>query len=200
MTRTEIINLFIEKNNYKSYLEIGVQNGKNFYAVKCENKTGVDPDPNSKAILYLTSDVFFERAKKLKQKFDIIFIDGLHHAEQVHRDIFNSLECLSKGGVIVLHDMNPTSEAMQKVPRVQTEWTGDCWKAFVHFRTAMPYKAYVIDTDYGVGIISKANQSKLKANAIELNYELFNEKRKEWLNLISTEKFLQVMNQPKKQK
>ena len=36
--------------------------------------------------------------------FDLIFIDGLHHYEQVKKDINNSLKFLKKGGVCIIDD------------------------------------------------------------------------------------------------
>ena len=38
----DIMNYLINSYNYKSYLEIGIQNGYTFTAVKCEYKIGVD--------------------------------------------------------------------------------------------------------------------------------------------------------------
>lgn len=193
MTRTEIINALILKHKYETYLEIGVQNGKNYHAINCTKKVGVDPEQNSKATVYLTSDEYFADAIKYRTKFDIIFIDGLHHHEQVYKDINNALACLSKGGTIVCHDMNPTTEAMQKVPRIQTEWTGDCWKAFVTMRTSpKALRMYVVDTDYGVGIIQRGKRSKkeiVNMNVYEMNYEMFTKYKQSWLNLISVEEF-----------
>ena len=62
----------------------------------------------------MTSDEFFEQNK---EKFDIVFIDGLHHSEQVYKDILNSLNILNEDGTIICHDMNPTEEFRQIVPR-----------------------------------------------------------------------------------
>lgn len=110
MTRTQIINNFIEKYNYKNYLEIGVQAGVNFRKVKCKRKVGVDPDKKSAATIKKTSDDFF---KDNQEKFDIIFIDGLHLQEQVIRDCINALKFLNEGGTIIWHDCLPTTEKMQ---------------------------------------------------------------------------------------
>lgn len=193
MTRTEIINHLIKKNNYTTYLEIGVQNGRNLHAVECKHKVGVDPDLNSKATIHVTSDEFFASNK---QKFDIIFIDGLHEAEQVLKDIENSLKALKKGGTIVCHDMNPTTEQMQQVPRIQTEWTGDCWKAWISLReNNSKINMFVVDADYGCGVIRKDKQKKLELLLTSNHYSKsfyghFNENRKRWLNLISVEEFL----------
>jgi hypothetical protein len=76
------------KISAKSYLEIGVSGGENFQKIRCENKVGVDPEPTSPATIFLPSDDFF---KQNKETFDVIFIDGLHHSDQVLRDINNSL-------------------------------------------------------------------------------------------------------------
>ena len=67
-------------------------------------------------------------------KYDIIFIDGLHHDYQVIRDIENSLNHLSDNGVIVCHDCLPFSEVMQRQEECYGEWTGDVWKAIAKFR------------------------------------------------------------------
>ena len=45
----------------------------------------------------MTSDEYF---KKFKDKFDLIFIDGLHHYNQVEKDIYNSLEILNDKRII----------------------------------------------------------------------------------------------------
>ena len=52
----------------------------------------------------MTSDDFF---RDNKEKFDLIFIDGLHETNQVDRDIENSLKFINKGGTILLHDCLP---------------------------------------------------------------------------------------------
>lgn len=181
--RTDIINQLITDNNYQSYLEIGVYDKINFNAVKCRNKTGVDPEPKVRASHVMTSDDFFASNKK---KFDIIFIDGLHHAEQVRRDIENGLKYLSPNGSIVVHDCNPTTEEMQHVPRIQGEWTGDVWKAWCKLRSRTDLKMFVYDCDYGVGVIQKGHQDRVRIP----NNATFNEfkiNRKEWLNLIPYE-------------
>ena len=46
MKRFDVINYFIEKNNYLNYLEIGVRDPNScFNKVKAAHKDGVDPDP-----------------------------------------------------------------------------------------------------------------------------------------------------------
>ncbi|WP_114748969.1 class I SAM-dependent methyltransferase [Pleomorphovibrio marinus] len=92
-SRTKIINEIFTKNNYRTYLEIGLGTGENFKSIISPLKIGVDPylpqiEINKNEKLYrMTSDTFFEN---LHNEFDLIFIDGLHIAEQVENDIINS--------------------------------------------------------------------------------------------------------------
>ena len=44
-SRSSIINHLISKFNLKSYLEIGVRDGRNFNIIKCPHKEAVDPQP-----------------------------------------------------------------------------------------------------------------------------------------------------------
>jgi len=189
MTRTEIINKLIEDNDYRTYLEIGVNNAVNINGVKVEYKTGVDPNPQVAnyypACNIETSDSFFERNEK---KFDIIFIDGLHEHEQVYKDISHALSCLSKGGTIVCHDMKPRSYEAQLVPRIQTAWNGDCWKAWLMFRATENFlKMFVVDTDEGCGVIQLGVQRTIED--YDLDYADFVDNQKELLNLITVNEF-----------
>lgn len=187
MNRTEIINSLIEKHNFKSYLEIGVESGANFFEVNCEDKTGVDPDETSQATIHKTSDDFFKTNKK---KFDICFIDGLHHADQVYKDAINCLKFLNEGGIVLFHDMMPNSEDCARVPRVQPTWTGDCYKAFVKLRTERKdMEMFVLGTDWGVGYMRKGDQKLLDLEGLEINYKNFDANRDNWLNLKSIEFF-----------
>ncbi len=184
-TRIDIINSFMDQRGYKSYLEIGVQKGKSFSEVRCKNKVGVDPDPESAATIKKTSDDFFKENKK---KFDVIFIDGLHESHQVIKDIENSLLILNDGGVIVMHDCLPTSKGMQEVPRIQRDWTGDVWRAFLHYRNRGDLFMCVVDTDFGCGIIKRGEQIPLSVTAPD--YEDFERNKKEWMNIIPVGEFL----------
>lgn len=187
MTRIDIINYFIKKYNYKTYLEIGVQAGVSFKAIELpiEDKVGVDPDLFSRATVYMTSDEFFEQNDKT---FDIIFIDGMHINDFVYRDINNSIKVLNEGGVILCHDMLPFDKDSQKVPRMTKRWTGDCWKAFARLRyERIDLQMSVINTDCGVGVIHKGKQ--LTYPVMVDDYNIFEINKKEILNLISIEEF-----------
>jgi SAM-dependent methyltransferase len=191
MDRLGILNSIATKNNVQSYLEIGVANGYTLKGVICKHKIGVDPDKNSAATLFITSDEFF---KNNKETFDLIFIDGLHHADQVKQDIYNALSVLNKKGVIICHDMNPYNEIMQRVPRQSAEWTGDCWKAWVELRASRDdLSMQVVDTDYGCGVIFRGKQELINVDC-ELSYENLEKNRKYWLNLITIQQFLDIIS------
>lgn len=200
MTRSDIINAIIQKFNYKSYLEIGVQNGVCFNKIKCEYKTGVDPSAIVRVNYPMTSDQFFldkEKGFVLKsdpEKYDCYFIDGLHEADQVLRDIRNALRYLSINGTIICHDMNPLTELAQRVPRETKVWNGDCWKALVVAGYQLPISFFTVNTDHGCSII-RPKDSKTKTNQLahisELSYKDLENNRKELLNLISVDEFKQ---------
>ena len=126
-TKEQLINQIIEVKGYSRYLEIGTQHGTCYNQIKCLNKFGVDPKPLKlyDGILIMTSDEFFKINDGI---YDLIFIDGLHEAEQALADLTNAASTLEYGGTILMHDMMPTSEITQEVPRRSKEWYGDVWK------------------------------------------------------------------------
>lgn len=194
MTRTNIINAIAKKIDAKSYLEIGTREGSNFDAIDVLMKVGVDPDPKAKAHFHCTSDEFFVYNR---DKFDLIFVDGLHHFNQVYRDINNALKVLNEGGYIVCHDMNPTSELMQRVPREVKQWTGDCWKAWAKLRTGRSDLAmFVVDCDFGVGVITRGSQKVINYPASKKwQYSDLEKDRNNILNLITVKQFEQWVQQ-----
>jgi hypothetical protein len=191
MKRTDIINHLIKKNNYKRYLEIGVRNpDENLNKITVEHKDGVDPAGNCN--YPIPSDDFFNQLD-IDVKYDIIFIDGLHLDYQVEQDITNSLKHLNQGGTIVMHDCSPIKEEHQVEEYVVGKtWNGTTWKAYVKFRmTDENLSMYVVDTDHGVGVITKGKQTLYPKSDV-LDFKLLNENRKEILNLITPENFLNL--------
>ena len=191
MERINIINSLIQKFDYKSYLEIGVSVGHTFRNVNCIKKVGVDPNgnPNYK----MTSDGFF---KINKDKFDIIFIDGLHIKGQVETDILNSLDILNENGIIMVHDCNPPNEKLQTdiSPKGGGPWWGSVWKAWASLRQKISdHEFIVVDTDCGCGIIRKGHNELLeKTENLDWNY--LDQNRNRILNLITVEEFKNKFN------
>ena len=199
MIRTDIINHLIEKYEYKSYLEIGVQYPQsNFFKVNAEYKTGVEPYPVTdllqKSIVELTSDMFF-KSLEADVKYDIIFIDGLHTREQCRQDIHNSLKHLNEGGCILVHDCLPTAEYQTSKEDNGREWTGDVWKAIVDIQYRKGIHASTIDTDWGIGYITQdyyTNELNLPDDAFytELDWETYATMRNGLLNIKTIEEWL----------
>lgn len=207
-SRTDIINYVLSQlNRDTSYLEIGVRDPRdNFNLIKADIKYSVDPGfefEENPVDFKKTSDDFFkglENGEFLTPdiKFDVIFIDGLHLAEQVDKDIFNALKYIKDDGFIILHDCNPPTEWHSRVANgffmtpANQFWNGTSWKAFVKWRLNPSLYSCCIDTDWGVGILSKKQnigEHLVDNNKFYYDYAVFDAHRVEFLNLINFEDF-----------
>ena len=142
--------------------------------------------------LRMTSDDFF---KKNNEKFDLIFLDGLHTHEQTIKDIDNSLEVLNNHGVVIIHDCLPKKIWNQIVPRVYGHWNGDVWKAIVHSRTYNHADTYTCIADHGLGIIFKRKNRdplELKKDFKNLKFSEYYHNHKKFMNPISYENLFSV--------
>ena len=156
MNRTIIINHLIEKYGLTRYLEIGVCNpSTNFNKIRCELKHGVDNglEYRKNPVTYrMTSDEFFQQWENGKLdlaknfKYDIIFIDGLHTAEQIDKDIKNALKHIKTKGFIVVHDCNPPTYEHQTEFNNGGAWNGTVWKTWIKY--VNQYKAARLDRDW----------------------------------------------------
>jgi hypothetical protein len=137
----------------------------------------------------MTSDHFFATQP---EPFDIVFIDGLHLEEQVDKDVFNSMAWLNPAGCIVLHDCNPLTEHMQRDDGSDGKaWNGTVWKSYVKLRSNPALSMYVVDTDHGVGVIQRGQQTSFQL--APLSYASLDANREEALNLISVSRFKELM-------
>lgn len=207
-TRTDILNHLAAAYGLQRYLEIGVQNPmQNFDKIICPYKVSVDPEPRASATFSMTSDEFFENEP---EKFDLIFIDGLHHSWQVLKDFMNAVGRLNAGGFIVLHDCNPQKEEHTIVPRqtASGHWNGDCYKV----AAKIPFPKVTVDEDNGccvvrlfdgkaapsiaialaaagVAAITAMFVNLQKGNVPLMSWQEFDANRKELLNLITWDEF-----------
>ena len=158
------------------YLEIGCDNNICFKSIPVINKIGVDPDRGGN--MKVTSDNFF---KNNKNRFDVIFIDGLHIYEQCRRDVINALKVLDKNGYIFLHDMTPRNWAEENVPRLKnTLWAGDIWKVAIELSKTKGIDFFVINADMGVGVLRQKEENIVYHDDFENLKDL---KFKDFLNL-----------------
>lgn len=149
--RHAFVNCAISKFDKPKYLEIGVHDNDLFNSIplKTDDKYGVDPVSGGN--YRMKSDEFFNQFNDLK--FDVCFIDGLHHYDQCKRDIINSINSLNKNGIILIHDLLPRSELEEKTPRMQGTWTGDIWKVAVELSSSKNCSFKIINNDCGIGVL-----------------------------------------------
>lgn len=113
MTHIEVLEAIAGCYGRPRYLEIGVGDGGCFRRVAefCSHATVVGTVHDMIVLDELArsgfdahtvgSDNFFA---VLRGPYDLIFIDGSHWEDQVHRDLVNSLEILAPLGTIAMHD------------------------------------------------------------------------------------------------
>lgn len=146
--RISIVNLLLARRPNSRYLEIGCDRNELFDSVIATDKVGVDPERGGTE--RLTSDAFFRRNGG--DRYDVVFIDGLHTYEQTRRDVVNALRCLGPGGWIGLHDMWPLDWLEEHVPRVSLGWTGDVWKVAFELARTPGIEFKLLKIDHGVGL------------------------------------------------
>ena len=183
--RWDLIEYLINKYSYSDYLEIGCDQDQLFSKIKIQNKVGVDPSNGGN--VRKTSDEFF---KENKNKFDIVFIDGLHTYDQVKKDILNSINCLKENGIVLVHDCMPDCLSKQAVPRYRMIWNGDVWKAIVDLRQREDLEIFTCEMDQGIGIIKKEKNTsilEIKKPARNLKFKDYYANYKKFLRVISVE-------------
>ena len=151
MERFEVVQSVLEMFEKPRYLEIGVNEGRTFHSLIADKKVGVDPnylfDIEEARSLHLnnqyivqTSDDFFSAHLDMMEKFDVIFIDGLHTFDQVLKDLLNSYAMLKDDGIIIIDDVIPR-DFISSLPSIEmmyamrqaensgdTTWMGDVYK------------------------------------------------------------------------
>ena len=185
--RWDLIEYLINKYKYSDYLEIGCDQDQLFSKVRIKNKTGVDPISGGN--IRKTSDEFF---RENKNKFDIVFIDGLHTYNQVKKDILNSINCLKEEGIVLVHDCMPDSLSKQAVPRYRMSWNGDVWKAIVDLRQNEYLETYTCKIDQGIGVIKKKRNSsilKLEKNIKDLKFKDYYKNYVKYLRVVDLKEF-----------
>jgi hypothetical protein len=210
--RYDIINYLLTLTENKRYLEIGVRNPADcFSRINATEKYSVDPGYESSenlASFKLTSDEFFSAIsdKSLmiaEAGFGVIFLDGLHLADQAYNDMLNCMRILASPGFLVVHDCNPPTvhharEDYHAISPAGPFWNGTTWKAFVNFRFSNPNRSFVVDTDWGVGVICKhltdANHDETDLENKFFEFNTFNNSRAAFLNLIEFGKLSEVLS------
>tara|TARA_R110000744_G_C19188449_1_gene543589 strand:- start:119 stop:802 length:684 start_codon:yes stop_codon:yes gene_type:complete len=175
--RKEIISHWARFIKATKYLELGLHDvDEVFNHIPCSIKHSVDINDQF-ANYTMSTDSFFYNLKNKKlnldedYKWDIIFIDANHLANFVKNDLINSLNHLSDGGMIFLHDVLPPNYGSQLE-------NGDCqtaWKVIPYILKHHP-ELHVCTTDErdgGFGIVFKNTLKDRKV--LSENYNIFYE-------------------------
>jgi hypothetical protein len=226
VNRIQVAQAALDTFENPNYLEIGVCTGESFIPMRAKRKWGVDPGYiiswkrrlkyavfsflgiKTENLYRMTSDDFFEKKKDMLKSLGVhvCFVDGLHTYEQALRDVLNALEDLKPGGIILMHDCNPITEAMAlpaasieavskaDIPGWNGAWSGDVWKAVVHLRSLYnDLNVFTLDCDTGIGVVSRGKpQTCLTYSQSDIDlmdYSFFAPRRKELLDLRSPEEF-----------
>ena len=179
--------------NECNYLEIGCHKDQNFNSIALNQKFKTGVDPAKGGTIRETSDAFFKSNKK---KFDVIFIDGLHHYLQCQKDIINSINAINDFGIIFIHDLLPRDWKIEHVPRCNVAWCGDVWKVAIELNKSSNVDFYIADIDSGVGcafVNKKSGYLDMSNELKNKNYQYFLDNIRE-CNLIHPDNLLDIIS------
>lgn len=176
----EIINYFVNKYGYKSYLELGLRDINNtFVHVNCVEKESVDINAYCGATHIMTTDQFFETVGKEKT-WDIIFIDADHEKTQVLKDFENSLERLNPNGTIIMDDINPTEDWL-----LTPQFCHNAWEAFAELSKRKDIEIHAVTPSFA-GFVRRGKQ-KPHSLEIESSFSFLNINRTKLVRPITFE-------------
>ncbi|MBW3019666.1 glycosyltransferase [Candidatus Woesearchaeota archaeon] len=220
--RTVVLDRIIGKNRQKTlFLEIGVKDGYILRNIIAKTIIGIGSDFNKINKNYysdkhsftkhgnyfyeMASNDFFEKRILKDKKIDVAHIEGTFEYKQVLRDIKNCLDNLNEGGVIVVngcnHNFNINPDNYKKSSDKNSNY--DVWKAIVYLRsTRNDLNIFTLDVDSGLGIITKGKPDSLLSYSNEeiemMDFDFFDKKRKELLNLKKWDNFLDFLKKRNK--
>jgi Methyltransferase domain len=160
-------------------------------------------------IHYKIADLDIEDAvtelKLSAHKVDICLVDALHTYDYTTRDLTCAYEIIPDGGVLVVHDCSPMTEAESSPIPTPYAWCGESYRSYLDFVLTRDDLDYcTVDIDYGCGLIFKNRtvdmvgpvEPKLVAewfdihNDDQLAFRFFSKNRAKLLRLISGRNFV----------
>ncbi len=144
-------------------------------------------------------------------RYDIILVDPYHTYRESLLDLRGAMCLLRPGGILVVHDCNPTDPKIASPNFVPGDWCGVTYQAFVDFVLGVRCAAYcTVDDDYGCGVVFGAGarvpeawRGARPAEALALDwtacrddddrrFAFFQRHRSALLNLVSVGRFQAV--------
>ena len=159
-----------------SYLEIGCRHGISLALSRCPS-LAIDPDfeitqalTAPTRIFRETSDAFFatrDLTALLGGTVDLAFVDGMHRADYVLRDILNLERHANHRSVLILDDVLPQDIAWTSRTRTTQAWTGDVYKIIPFLRRYRPdLEITVFDVEMkGLAVIHRLDPSNQSLQA-----------------------------------
>jgi hypothetical protein len=149
-------------------------------------------------------------------KYDLVFVDPYHSYRCSMIDILGAACLLGPDGIMVVHDCNPPTREVAQPEFKRREWCGLTYEAFIDYANSAKTSAlFTVDCDYGCGVIFKngkilPREFRMTPGRDRLALSWFNAKsddhrrysffelmRGKLLNLISTDRFLEIMHAPR---
>jgi len=85
--------------------------------------------------------------------YDVVFVDSFHTYASSLTDLYSASMLVSDGGVIVVHDVLPSSLHLVNPDYQPGSWCGATFQAYVDFPLRRTSVSFVIDADFGCGVI-----------------------------------------------
>lgn len=181
-----VINNIPDIENY-TYLELGIDQNKNFDSIKCNIKMSVDI--NGRALITATTDNFFKELDP-DAKFDIIFIDANHDYDYVLKDFNNSVDHCEKW--ILVHDMIPPTKFWS-----QSKYCSDSYKLLAYLIKETDIELYPLDYNFGLTLIKMpAHKIYPDSTYANMSFEDF-EKFVKTIKLYSEEEIIEILRNNK---
>lgn len=210
-THMKVLQFLHKKRTPRTYLEIGVQEGRSIILADKKTKTiGIDPinvlcywlNKNIK-MYFMTSDNFFEKINPKEvfggEAIDLAFIDGMHLFEFALRDFINVEKNCHNDSTIILHDTIPLNKETSSREILKGSWTGDVFKMVLILKKYRPdLKLYNLEKSPGACIIKnlnpnssvlKENYDKIIAEYMNLTFDDIATDLNEQLSVLSFDKF-----------
>jgi len=198
-TRFQVINSMSSINN--KYLQIGIDDIETFQMTHFINKSGICNLNcyNNDNITVSNSTNYFKNYSDL---YDIIFIDGLHHCEQIIIDFNNSINHLNKNGTIILDDIMPShyDEQMRmpikynyisEILVTSVPWTGEVWKVayylLINFKTHFKFSFFHNINYRGIGCFKITNEFLIQESELQIIKDYsYNKDFNDYVNILKS--------------
>ena len=217
MRKSDVINQLSRKLGLKSYLEIctpttggrfaQIDSGQ--FAIKHRLIYRCVEDLSDKSDDTVSTSASFSyeivRNRLLERMpgalYDVVFVDSFHTYEATMADLFGAYALTKRGGLIVVHDCNPTDRALTSPDFKTGSWLGVTYEAFIDFVIArQDADWYTVDCDYGCGVLLKPTEGSKEQDVLALEwfiaklegrtYEFLHDNRSTLLRLTSVERFI----------